>query len=109
MVPLTERETLASFNLARRRTRRARLEARASGSGCWWVVIRIFFLPLRMLSRFLARGRWRERRSTETARPMAVSTQDSTNEVIGAASLASSGIVGLADGTSFHRLGGDEA
>src|SRR5947209_7529755 len=109
MVPLTESETLASFNLAFRSTRRARLEARASGSGCWCVVMRTFFLPLRMLSSFLARGRWREPRSTETARPMAVSTQDSTNEVIGAASLASSETVGLADGTSFHRLARDDA
>src|SRR6185295_14041344 len=109
MVPLTDRVIFASLSFALRSTRRARLEARASGSGCWWVVIRIFFLPLRMLRSFLARGRWREPRSTETARPMAVSTHDSTNEVIGDASLACSGAVWLADGTSFHRLAEDDA
>src|SRR5438128_2825132 len=109
MVPLTEREILASFNLARRSTRRARLEARASGSGCWWVVMRMFFLPLRMLSSFLARGRWRDSRSTETARPMAVSTQDSTKEVIWPASWESGGAVWLSGVTTFHRLARDEA
>src|SRR2546421_9175539 len=108
MVPLTERLIFASFNFERRRTRRARLDASASGSGCWWVVMRIFFLSLRMLRSFLARGRWRERRSTETARPMAVSTQDSTKEVM-PASLASNGAVWLVGGTSFHRLVRDEA
>ena len=84
-------------------------EARASGSGYLWVVMRIFFLPLRMLSSFLARGRWREPRSTEMARPTAVSTHDSTKDVIGVASLAWSGAVWLADGTSFHRLVEDDA
>ena len=88
--PLIDMPTLAVFSLLLSRVHRARPLARASGSGCWWVVTRMFFLSARSSKSLWARGLPRERRSTATAESATISTQDSTNAVdavIGSAGL----------------------
>src|SRR4051812_9725944 len=94
MRPLTDMETWALGSMMARRWESASDDARASGSGERWVVTRMFLRPARSLTNLRARGRWRAARSAAAAEPAAVSTQDSTKEVIGGCLARTVGWVG---------------